>query len=182
MFRQWNTVMSMATDQAQVRRPPADRRGWQASLFALLISAFVAALSAIRPAAADENYQAAHGLGVYLGVLPAAIVRGHAETHPEGSMHGGAPRGTHQYHIVVAIFDAKTGARVQNAKVTANVSGLGEVGQQNIRLEPMLIAGTVSYGNFVALPGNDRYDIKLDIAVPERESPVRVNFTYQHQR
>jgi hypothetical protein len=52
-------------------------------------------------------------------------------------MHGGAPSGAHQYHIVVAMFDVKTGARIENARVTANVSGLAQVGAQNAALEPI---------------------------------------------
>lgn len=64
--------------------------------------------------------------------------------------------------------------------MTANVSGLGQVDEQNFELESMLISGTVTYGNFVELPGRDRYEIKLDITVPERQSPVRVKLTYQH--
>ncbi|RUV67030.1 MAG: hypothetical protein EOR30_29605 [Mesorhizobium sp.] len=82
--------------------------------------------------------------------------------------------------MAIAIFDANTDARIENARVAANVSGLGHVGIQNIELEPMQIARTVTYGNFVDLPGNDRYDIKLDIMLPGRESPLRVDFTYQH--
>ncbi|WP_192248479.1 hypothetical protein [Mesorhizobium silamurunense] len=79
-----------------------------------------------------------------------------------------------------AMFDVKTGARIENARVTANVSGLAHVGAQNVAMEPVPIAGTVAYGNFVELPGSDRYDIKFDITVPGRESPVRCDFSYQH--
>lgn len=163
-------------------RARAKRFGWVTSVLGFLVSVLVVAIVAGSAAsAADESYKEAHGLGVYLGVLSAAIVRGHPKSHPEGAMHGGAPRGAHQYHVVVAIFDAKTGERVENAQVTANVSGLGDVGQQNIKLEPMSIAGTITYGNFVEFPGNDRYNIKLDIAVPGwNPTPVRIDFTYQH--
>lgn len=181
--RSQEAVTTEATGLTRMPRARAKRFGWRTGLFAFLISALVMTLAFGSPAsAAEENYQVAHGLAVYLGVIPASIVRGHQEWHPEGAMHGGAPRGRYQYHIVVAVFDAKTGARVEKAQVTANVSGLGHVGAQNIELESMLIAGTVTYGNFVELSGNDRYDIKLDIAVPEREPPARFNFTYQHSQ
>ncbi|WP_292447502.1 hypothetical protein [Mesorhizobium sp.] len=128
----------------------------------------------------DENYKVAQGLGVYLGVLPAAIARGHLESHPEATMHGGAPRGAHKYHIVIAVFEVATGARIENAKVSITLSGLGHVGQNSVELEPMAIAGTVTYGAFVTLPGSDRYDILVDISVPGRPEPARVSFTYQH--
>lgn len=155
---------SVAIETGVTPKRRAKRFGWLAKVLGFLLRALVVAIAAGTPVSvADENYKEAHGLGVYLGVLPAAIVRGHAETHPEGRMHGGAPEGAHQYHLVVAIFDDKTGKRLENAEVMANVSGLGGVGRQNIKLEPMPIAGTITYGNFVELPGNDRYDIKLDI-------------------
>lgn len=144
---------------------------------AVLATTLFAALASFGPAAAqeNENYKIAQGLGVYLGVLPAGMVRG-----PEAGMHGGAPRGEHEYHVIIAVFDAVTGMRVENAKVTATVSGLGHVGQNSLELEPMAIAGTVTYGDFVNLPGNDRYDIAVDIRIPRRNAPVRVAFTYQH--
>lgn len=128
----------------------------------------------------DENYKVAQGLGVYLGVLPAAIARGHLESHPEATMHGGATRGAHKYHIIIAVFEVATGARIENAKLTATVSGLGHVGQNSLELEPMAIAGTVTYGGFVTLPGRDHYDILVDIIAPGRPAPARVRFTYEH--
>lgn len=154
----------------------ADRFEWRFGLFALLVSTFLVVFVAAGPASADEeNYKVVQGMGVYLGILPAGMVRG-----PEAGMHGGAPRGGHQYHIIIAVFDADTGARVESAKVTANVSGLGHVGGRSFELEPMAIAGTVTHGGFVNLPGSDRYDIAVDIGVPGHNAPVRVNFTYQH--
>ena len=83
-------------------------------------------------------------------------------------------------YIVIAIFDTATGARIENAEVTATVSGLGHVGGRRLELEPMTIAGTVTYGQFVTLPGEDIYDVAVDIRVPDRSSPVRADFTYQH--
>ena len=88
----------------------------------------------------------------------------------------------HEYHIIIAIFDAATGARIENAKAAATVSGLGHVGESRFELEPMTIAGTVTYGEFVTLPGNDLYDIAIDIGIPGRSSPVRADFSYRHQR
>ncbi|MCZ8547952.1 hypothetical protein OOJ09_27560 [Mesorhizobium qingshengii] len=176
-----NTIATVSPDgicEAPIAAWPDLRRG----LFAVLATALWLTAIWFTPALAEENenYKVAQGLGVYLGVLPAAIVRGHLESHPEATMHGGAPRGAHEYHMIVAVFEAATGARIENAKVTATVSGLGHVGQNSLELEPMAIAGTVTYGGFVALPGSDRYDIQVDISVPGRPAPARVKFTYGH--
>jgi hypothetical protein len=159
----------------------AGLRGAGGTLLALLVAVFLAA-EGPASAADEESYKVVQGLGVYLGVLPAAMVRGHRTGHPEATMHGGAPRGAHEYHLIIAVFDDATGARVEDANVIANVSGLGHVGGRSLELDPMTIAGTVTYGNFINLPGNDRYDIRVDITVPGRNDPARVDFTYQHVR
>ncbi|TIU97316.1 MAG: hypothetical protein E5W09_15080 [Mesorhizobium sp.] len=56
-----------------------------------------------------------------------------AEAPKSGGTRTALPRMTsafegNQGHIVIAVFDASTGERVENAKVTVTVSGLGHVG------------------------------------------------------
>lgn len=97
-------------------------------------------------------------------------------------MHGDAERGSHQQHLVVAVFDAVTGARIENAQVVASIEGLGHVGRQRVELEPMAIAGTITYGGFIKLPGNDQYRIQVDIRIPGRSEPVTVQFVSEHSR
>jgi hypothetical protein len=91
----------------------------------------------------DENYKVSEGLGVYIGVLPAALIKGHPTTHPEATMHGGVPSGARKYHLVIAVFDAASGDRVENAKVAATVSELGHVAERRFELEPMRIEGSI---------------------------------------
>lgn len=56
----------------------------------------------------------------------------------------------------------------------------GDAARSSRLLAELVQVGQFGLGNFVGFPGSDRYDIKLDTTVPGRESPVRVNFTYQH--
>jgi hypothetical protein len=168
-------IATALADRMTGARAPTKPPGWW-GLFAALAALYLT-LSSFNPASAaeDENYKVAQGLGIYLGVLPAGMVRG-----PDASMHGGVPGGAHEYHIIVAVFDAATSGRVENAKVVATVSGLGHVGENSFNLDPMAIAGTVTYGGFVNLPSNDRYGIAVEISVPGRDAPVRVDFIYEH--
>ena len=126
------------------------------------------------------QYRVARGLAVYIGLVPSGIVRGHLPTHPERTMHGGPTYGSHDYHLVAAAFDAATGARVSDAKVSAGIAGLG-LGAKWTRLEPMQMAGAMSYGAFVTFPGADRYTIQIEI-VRDGSDPVRLDFPYQHGR
>jgi len=132
-------------------------------------------------AAQESEYQTVGGLAVYLGVVPAEIVKGHPREHPEQTMHGGAPLGPHQYHVVVAIFDRASSARISDATVMAEVSGLGLSGSRQ-KLETMEIAGTITYGGYVNLPGRDLYTVRFTIERPGAARAVVVDFRYDHRR
>jgi hypothetical protein len=132
-------------------------------------------------AAEDDQVKTAGGVTVYLGVVPAEIVKGLAAGDAtERPMHGGIPKGPHEYHFVAAVFDATSGARVSDAVVTAEVSGLGLSGSKK-KLEPMQIAGTTTYGGFFDLPGFDLYTVKLTVEHSGASSAV-LQFKYDHRR
>lgn len=131
-------------------------------------------MNAAAVAAEEGQYKTGDGIAAYLGFLPAEMVKGHP------SMHGGAPRGPHAYHVVAALFDASSGTRITDAKVTARIAPLGLAGQEK-PLEHMEIAGTVTYGTFLTLPGVDRYTVSLDIQRPGARAPVVLEFVYDHR-
>jgi len=162
------------------------RRGAVAALFGALCLTVpgVALMSRDAAMAAETDLsKTAGGLTVYLGVVPAEIIKG-------PPMHGHISKGPHdyhvisksphEYHIVAAIFDAASGERVSDADVTAEVSGLGLAGGKK-KLEPMQIAGTTTYGGFFDLPGADLYTAKLTV---ERggATPGVFQFKYDHRR
>ncbi len=134
------------------------------------VCALIVALAA---RAADDDYKTAGGLAVYLGVLPAALVRGHQ------GMHGDSSSDPHAYHVVAAVFDASTGARIEDAKVEARVTPRRLAGEARA-LEPMEIAGTVTYGNYFTMGGSDPYRIELSISPSGGGQSVKVEFTYLH--
>jgi hypothetical protein len=157
-------------------------------VLAIAVSAFSLPGQTQAPQGADAGqYRTVDGVAVYLGLMPAAIVRGHPSGHPERTMHGGPPAhagppaATHDYHLVAALFDAATGARISDALVSARIAGLG-LGGNWTRLEPMQIADTITYGAFVTLPGADRYTIRLEIQRSGSARPVQVDFMYDHRR
>jgi hypothetical protein len=118
----------------------------------------------------------AAGITAYLGVAPAATVRGHSPPHTELDMHGGAPSHPDSYHLMVAVFDAKTGARIEDAKVRARVSELTLAGPK-VTLEPMRIADTITYGNYVKLPGRIPYRIDVDVQCPQGTAKFQFYYT-----
>lgn len=145
--------------------------------FGLSLFVAIATLSTAADAVDTGQAKTEHGVTVYVGALPAEIVRGHPKSHPEATAHGGPPHGEHVYHLVVAIFDAASGARITDAKVTARVASLGLAGSQRA-LEPMIIADTVTYGNYFNLPDKGRYRISLQITRPQ--GVVDMSVDYEH--
>jgi hypothetical protein len=127
------------------------------------------------PAEHSPYHRVVQGVAIYLGVVPAEVVRGHPPEHSESQMHGGVPVG--ESHIVVALFDNKTGKRLTGAMIDARITATGLDVQKT--LEPMEIAGTVSYGNYFYLPGSGPYRIMLRIRLPGGAAQeLRTTFTW----
>ena len=130
------------------------------------------------PAVAIDYYKTSGNLAVYFGVIPSELM-GHSPEHPAKVTHGGAVA-TRQHHVVVAVFDTKTGRRIIDADVTATVGERG-LTPATKKLEPMSIAGAVSYGNF--FPMSSPYKYHFSIRVRLRDALERaVDFEFQHPR
>jgi hypothetical protein len=94
------------------------------------------------------------------GLVPAAVVARHAKDHAERGMHGGAPARS-STHLVVALFDRQSGARVFDAEVEATVTLLGGASERK-RLQPMTIADQPSYGQFFSMGVPGVYRIRFE--------------------
>jgi hypothetical protein len=125
----------------------------------------------------DPYSRTADGISVYLGVMPAAIIRGHPQQHPEATMHGGPGSGWDR-HVVIALFNAKTFERITDADVTATVEGLGHVGRVTKKLERMDIADAITFGGYFPFQGTDKYKIRVEIKIAGRDKPTIVTFDY----
>jgi hypothetical protein len=142
------------------------RLGWLLAGLLLVVSATVAA---------GGYRQVVDGVAVYFGVVPAELVRGHPREHPESGMHGGPPVG--ESHLLVALFDDKTGTRIRGAEITATITGAE--GKIEKKLEPMVIEDTATYGNYFYLIGPGPYRIDLAIRLPGgTKSPLRARFEW----
>jgi len=142
----------------------------------LVAALLLLALTACTPERPHETMfvQTADGVTAYLGVAPSALIAAHAPDHAERRMHAG--RGTGNAHVMVALFDANTGARIENAAVEATLRGERHRGARRLRLEPMRIDDALAYGGFTAL-GRDRYHLTIEARRPD-QPPARLTFVY----
>lgn len=125
----------------------------------------------------DDAFRRAGGLPIYLGVVPAAVIRGHPLEHYGRGLHGSAPQDRHAHHLLVGVLDGAIGERVPAASVTASARGLQHTPASP--MEPMIVGDGIAYGGFTTLPVRAFYRIEIEVVPGEDASPVRVVFPHQ---
>jgi hypothetical protein len=148
--------------------------------FSVVLALSLLVGSAVRVRADETGYRIVDNVLIYLGVIPAAMIRGHPAGHPESLMHGGVPAGADEYHVLIALFNAKTYERISNAKVTARVSEIGLSGVEK-KLEPMEIAGTTTFGNYFEMKGMGPFRIEVSVDIPGAPEEINAVFEHRHQ-
>lgn len=146
----------------------------------LLAAVAVAAgvLGCARDADLPRSEQTVEGVKIYLGIVPAALVQGHSTTPGDPqALHGGTPAGSDSNHVMVALFDAASGARITDARVSASIGG----GSAAKPLEPMEVNGLMTYGNFFALSSPEVRRIHVEILAVGKPAPIEADFAYGHQ-
>ena len=109
----------------------------------ILSAALLAGLLAMAasPASGDPLGRSviAGGIAVYFGIMPAEVLPAHPGRYPrhEGSK---IPAGKNVYHVLLALFDHATGARITDADVVATVAPPGLAGARK-RLDATTVAG-----------------------------------------
>lgn len=153
-----------------------------AARLASLILSFLVLVTPVAGLAQGGNFggKTVDGITIYLGVTTAAaIAKNYPPGSPERTMHGGIPVGGDWHHILIAIFDAKTGKRITDAEVTATVREVGLSGMTRT-LEKVNVAGYTTYCNYFEMEHGPLYRIDLSIRLPGRPGPIKTEFDYGH--
>jgi hypothetical protein len=147
----------------------------------LLGAAAGLALAACQPKAVEARSQVVEGLRFEYGVTDrgASVTRDPA--HPAAQMHAGAPQRAD--HITLAVFDAKTNARVDDATVMLNIKGPGYPGHGSLPLQPATVNGDTIYGGSATLRHPGHYRLTFHAARPDRQyNPVKAVFAYERSK
>jgi len=130
------------------------------------------------PASHPQQYQVVSGIAIYLTIIPAEMLRGHPKEHPESEMHSQTRvEDSNQHHIMVSLFNAKTGERLKNTLVKAKISGVNYEGPVR-SLELMVLGGVQSYGNFFNMPLTGTYQVDLEIQQSGKTNTIKAVFQY----
>lgn len=128
-----------------------------------------------------RDMQVVDGMAIYIGVIPAELVKGHpiAPSDPQ-AMHGGTASSPGAHHLIVALYDEKSGVRITDARIRVGVSDSSNDRQPNMWLEPMRINDTITYGNFLSMGGRGQWRIHLEIQRPGLAHDAQADFQYRH--
>jgi cytochrome c5 len=127
---------------------------------------------------AAGNVRTVGSTEVYLGVLPAELLRGYPEGSAERTMHGGVPRGAGNYHVNVSVLDAASKTPIAGATVSIQVEepGMSSVSKQ---LQAVSINNTPSYGAYLKLRGKTQYVMIVKVQRPDKAQPVEARFEHR---
>lgn len=145
------------------------------------VAAGIALVLASTPSSAGvvDGVKTVDDLKIYLGVLPAALVRGH-KAELAAAVHAGLPpRSLHNMHLLVAVFDKNTGARLRGIRVVARIHGTNQ-NRWNVRLAPMTVNGALTFGGYTNLGAEENVMISVDVARPNRKHVTTAQFQYDH--
>lgn len=154
-----------------------NRRSKYAVIIFIVITAFLyqtTAYSKSNMPIGTNQFKLIDGMAIYIGIVPAEMLEG----HNAGKMHGGMPVGPVRFHLTVAIFNEKTGERLNDAQIKAQIFTIPEkTGYKG--LEPMEYGKALVYGNYFSLKALGPYLIQLHIEHKKLLEPIDVEFNYQ---
>jgi len=124
-------------------------------------------------AASDPTHKLIEGTDIYLGVLPAEVMRTrHAGA--DGKVQRDIPSGKGYFYVSVVLRDSSTKAEIKDAQIEARVANL--MTGETRKLEAATINNSVSYGNYFQLPGRDPYTVTLQIRKPGAARAIEARF------
>ncbi len=150
------------------------------ALFGVLLACSLALFSATAAAGHFGQTKTVGGMVIYLGVVPAAVMRQHPDRYPAHEVRK-IPLGKHVHHIMLVLFEDPGGKRITNAVVTARVAPLALAGSTK-PLDPMMVAGVLSYCNYFRISPRDTTVIEAEIRRPDGARVIHARFVIETHR
>lgn len=118
------------------------------------------------------------GIRAYLGVVPAELIAEHAAGNATMVHAGESASASGAHHLLVALYDSTTGQRITDA-IKAVVTPQGGVSSEK-PLQPMRVAGALTYGNYFLMPATGPYEIAVTVHRPSAARDPVIHFRYLH--
>ena len=144
------------------------------ALFGALIVCSLVMFSPTASAGHFGQTKTVDGMVIYLGMVPAAVLRQHPSDYPAHEVRK-IPSGKHVHHVMLALFDRPGGKRITDATVTVRVAPLA-LGGPTRPLDPMLVAGVLTYCNYFRIGPSDTTVIQAKIRRPDVARVIQARF------
>ncbi len=150
------------------------------SIEALVGLLLVMALGAGWTSSQAANFEATTpSFRVHLGVVSAVSLRKAPELiDREKRLHGNLIEQPDMQHVLVSIFSAKDGRRVEDATVIAAMRPEEQAPATERPLERMRTADAIAYGNFFEMKRAGTYEITVKIYLPQGNRAETAKFDY----
>ncbi|MDP6388917.1 MAG: hypothetical protein QF654_03375 [Alphaproteobacteria bacterium] len=149
-------------------------------ILGILLAGFLIAIPATALSDHLGRSQVIGGMTVHLGLMPVGALRGDPNAYPAHDRTK-LPPGADMHHVMLALFDNKTGERITDAAVTASVAPLAFSGLWK-PLGPTSVDGKITYCNYFRISPKDMYVIKADIRLPGSTTVHRTEFVLKPHR
>jgi len=137
--------------------------------YKIILSAVVATgLMAFSPSVLAEHAREAHannGVVMHLGIIHARVLAANPTVVPKGHP---IKSGKHDFHVLVSLYDHKTGQNISDALVKAKISPLTAGGVQR-EMHLMTSSGFVTYCNYFKMRPQVTYSIDVVVKRPDNE-------------
>lgn len=153
------------------------RKALAVALFGALFTCALVVFSSATSAEHWGRTQTVNGLDIYLGVVSAKVLRQDPDRYPDHEQ-AKLPSGKDMYHVMLALFDKTSGARITDAVVEARVAPLA-FGGPTRPLNPILVAGVLTYCNYFRISPSDTTVIQAEIRRPGVARVVRARFVLE---
>ncbi len=150
------------------------RKALAVALFGALFACALVVFSSATSADRLGRKQTVNGLDVYLGVVSVEALRQDPDRYPYHEQ-AKLPSGKNMYHVMLALFDKASGVRITDAVVKARVAPLA-LGGPTRPLEPILVAGALTYCSYFKISPSDTTVIQAEIRRPGVARVVRARF------
>ncbi len=146
------------------------------SILALVLAA-IPSLSGF--ASEQVEFWTAGEFSVYLAVMPVEFITGPQPAPEPGATPYQPPAAKDTHHVMVSIFEYRTGRRVTEAAVAARVAALGFSGEKKT-LEPTVVAGAAVFANSFPMTGRGPFRVDVEFRVPSAQRREHATFYFTH--
>jgi hypothetical protein len=116
---------------------------------------------------------------VYLAVMPAEFLAGPGVSQVPGATPYDSPAARDTHHVMVSIFERRSGRRVSDAAVQARVAALGFSGEKKT-LRPRSVADEQVYAALFPMIGRGPFRVDVEFRPAEAARAERARFYFSH--